>query len=168
MAHTQNDKEKSAIPRVRGRPFSKGNINGKPRDQIMDDSGYTSDIERGNVARGPNSPKEIAVDRNLPQLESKPTIVKVEAKIKDSMNKNNENFFIKKEEPKEKIQDVIIDSIDFENGLNKLSIRFSKKQNRMYRIQIFLNEEIEIRNVTYTGTSTGTSFWNLLKGSLKK
>ena len=168
MLHTRDDNEKSKSPRVRGRPFSKGNINGKPRDKIMDDSGYTSNIERGNVARGPTSPKEIAIDRNLSQLESCPTIIKVETQIKESMNNNNENYFEEKEESQDKISDETIDSIDFENGKNKLSIRFSKKQNRMYRIQIFINEEIEIRPVTYTGTSTGTAFWNLLKGSLKK
>jgi hypothetical protein len=63
---------------------------------------------------------------------------------------------------------TLIDSLDFMLGENKLSIRFSKKHNRMFRIQVFLNESSEIRPVTYTGASTAYSFWNLLKGALKK
>jgi hypothetical protein len=62
----------------------------------------------------------------------------------------------------------LIDCIDFNNGKNKLSIRFSKLNNRMYRIQMFLNDELQIRPVTYNGSSTGKTFWNLLKGSMKK
>jgi hypothetical protein len=38
----------------------------------------------------------------------------------------------------------------------------------MFRIQVFLNDQVEIRNVTYTGAKTGYGFWNLLKGALKK
>ena len=66
----------------------------------------------------------------------------------------------------EKKELELIDSIEFRNGKNFLTIRFSKRHNRMYRIQIFLNDEFEVRPVTYTGASTGQTFWNLLKGSL--
>ena len=62
----------------------------------------------------------------------------------------------------------LIESLDFMNGTNKLSIRFSKKHNRMFRIQVFLNDTNEIRPVTYSGASTGGTFWKLLKGILKK
>lgn len=62
----------------------------------------------------------------------------------------------------------VIDSIDFYNGKNKLSIRLSKKiLNRGYRIQIFLNDENEIRSSTYNGQGPANSFWKLLKGSIK-
>jgi O-acetylhomoserine/O-acetylserine sulfhydrylase-like pyridoxal-dependent enzyme len=71
----------------------------------------------------------------------------------------------KQEEPKAL---ELIETMQFMDGPNKLEIRFSKRHNRMFRIQIFLNDEIEIRPVTYTGTSTGHSYWNLLKKSLKK
>jgi hypothetical protein len=60
-----------------------------------------------------------------------------------------------------------IDAIEFLNGKNKLTIRFSKRHNRMFRIQVFLNNTHEVRPVTYTGSSTGYAFWNLLKGALK-
>lgn len=62
----------------------------------------------------------------------------------------------------------IIDSIEFKNGSNVLKIVFKKQHNRSFRIQAFLNETTEIRPVTYTGSSTASSFWSLLKGSLKK
>ncbi len=60
-----------------------------------------------------------------------------------------------------------MDCLDFKNGENLLSIKLFKKPNRVFRIQIFLNKTIEIRNVTYSGYSTAYSFWNLLKGNLK-
>jgi vacuolar-type H+-ATPase subunit I/STV1 len=60
-----------------------------------------------------------------------------------------------------------IENLDFFSGKNKLSIRFSKRHNRMYRIQVFLNDTIQIMPVTYNGVSTGLAFWNLLKGALK-
>jgi len=65
---------------------------------------------------------------------------------------------------------VVIESIDFisKDEKNKLSIKYSKKSNRSFRIQIFLNDEQELRPVTYTGSSTGNTFWSLLKGALKK
>jgi len=49
-----------------------------------------------------------------------------------------------------------------------LSIRFSAVNNRRYRIQVFLNDETEVRPVTYQGSSSGYAFWKLLKGALKK
>lgn len=61
----------------------------------------------------------------------------------------------------------VIDSIDFKNGENTLSIKFIQNYNRTYRIQMFLNDKIEIRNVTYSGNNTANNFWSLLKGNLK-
>lgn len=89
----------------------------------------------------------------------------VDEKLKEPMNTLVEQAPEIKDESKEL---ELIDSLVFKNGENNLTIRFSKKHNRMFRIQIFLNDESEIRPVTYTGASTGYSFWNLLKGALKK
>lgn len=61
----------------------------------------------------------------------------------------------------------LIESIDFKNGKNTLSIRFSRRHNRMFRVQIFLNGTNEIRPVTYTGATTGYAFWNILRGLIK-
>lgn len=61
-----------------------------------------------------------------------------------------------------------LDQIDFfDEKNNKLTIKFSCNS-RKYRVQVFLNDVLEIRPVTYTGTNTGYAFWNLLKGALIK
>jgi hypothetical protein len=61
----------------------------------------------------------------------------------------------------------VIDTIEFTKGNDKLTIVLSKKHNRMFRVQVFLNDTTEMRPGTYTGASPAMSFWNLLKGSLK-
>jgi hypothetical protein len=95
----------------------------------------------------------------------------VDKLIKESMDKpkdvQSEGLEIPKEiEGKKDLE--LIESVNFKNGENTLSIRFSKRHNRMFRIQVFLNENLEIRPVTYTGANTGYTFWNLLKGAFKK
>lgn len=64
----------------------------------------------------------------------------------------------------------LIESLDFftADGKNKMSIKYSKKSNRSFRIQMYLNDEQEMRPVSYTGSSTGNTFWALLKGAMKK
>ncbi len=62
----------------------------------------------------------------------------------------------------------VIENVDFTSGKNKLSIRLTKRNdNRAYRMQVFLNDDFEIRPSTYNGCSTAKTFWSLLKGSLK-
>ncbi len=61
----------------------------------------------------------------------------------------------------------LVEQLEFHNGKNILSIRYSERTNRMFRIQVFLNNEIEIRPMTYVGSSSGNAFWNLLKGAMK-
>lgn len=80
---------------------------------------------------------------------------------------------VKKNEPEKQAETIdksltLIESIVFKNGENTITIRLSKKHNRMFRVQAFLNDAIEIRPVTYTGSSPAFAFWNLLKGALKK
>lgn len=75
-----------------------------------------------------------------------------------------------KEESKNEFKDLakIVEIIEFKNGDNILTIRLSQTAHRMYRTQVFLNDEVEIRPVSYTGSSMAFSFWNLLKGAMKK
>jgi hypothetical protein len=61
----------------------------------------------------------------------------------------------------------LIDSLEFENGKDKISIQFIKRGNNSFRIQIFLNDKNEIRPTTYNGSSMAFAYWNLLKGTLK-
>lgn len=123
----------------RGRPFPKGNIKGKIMDEILDTSRHSSSDDGENVI-------------TLEECNSSETAI-----VSPSLAL-----------PRDKGDLEVLDSMEFLNGDNKLSIRFSKRSNRMYRIQIFLNDETEIRPVTYNGSSTGVSFWNLLKGALRK
>lgn len=62
---------------------------------------------------------------------------------------------------------LLVDSIQFKNGENTLSIHLVKKTNRIFCVQIFLNHDIEIRPVTYGGNYAANSFWNYLKGQIK-
>jgi hypothetical protein len=143
----------------RGRPFAKGNKRGKPDNEILDSTGHESGAEGGAV---------ILEHEDFVTLSCAPGLV-----VASEEATHNESIDIQKEEmetiPQENLKDLkLIESIDFINGNNKLSIKFSKKHNRMYRIQIFLNDDHEVRPVTYSGASTGTTFWNLLKGILRK
>jgi hypothetical protein len=61
----------------------------------------------------------------------------------------------------------IVDTIEFKNGENTLKIALVKKDLRMFRIQIFLNDLMEIRPVTYTGANPAMTMWNLLKQAVK-
>jgi hypothetical protein len=56
-----------------------------------------------------------------------------------------------------------VDEIVFTSGKNTLKILLSKKHNRMYRVQVFLNDTMEIRPATYTGFSPASTFWGFLK-----
>ncbi len=143
----------------RGKPFVKGNKKGKIMDEIQPDSGHKTRVKRGDLKSQETPVAEVESQKEnllnkLPQavMETSDQIIR-------------DNLDSKKEEIP---ADEMVESIDFKNGENILSIRFSKRHNRMYRIQVFLNNETEVRPVTYTGASTGNSFWRMLKGALKK
>lgn len=164
----------------RGKPFPKDNVRGKPKGKAVDDSGRESGAEGGVVAPEPQSvvveslKVETGVLNQLPSLVMNTT----DQILKENMETPAEIGTIgpgitldsiKVEPVAEAVKDLeLIESLDFMNGNNKLSIRFSKKHNRMYRIQVFINDEHEVRPVTYSGATTGVTFWNLLKGVLNK
>lgn len=165
MVHKDDSKGKRGRPR--GRPFPPNNKRGKSKDDVLASSGHEIGDERGVIASAPRSAiveenkgqKTEAVELNLPKESVENTI----QTIKESMNTAQEEASVKEE-----IKDLeLIESLEFKNGENTLSIRFSKKHNRMFRIQIYLNNKSEIRPITYTGASTGYAFWNFLKDSLK-
>lgn len=147
----------------RGKPFPKDNIRGKPKIKAVDDSGRGSGVKGGVVEKVSAGQIVNHTDGLLLQIPQKLMEV-MDRTLKENMETPQEES----KETNEVKQLELIESIDFTNGPNKLTIRFSKKHNRMYRIQIFLNEENEIRPVTYSGASTGMTFWKLLKGALKK
>lgn len=164
----------------RGKPFPKDNIRGKPKSKVLAAPGCEIGIEGGVVAPEPQSVVVESLKVETGVLNQLPSLV---MNITDEILKENMNTpaqiiesgpGITLDAPKvepvtEEVKDLeLIESLDFINGPNKLSIRFSKKHNRMFRIQIFLNDEHEVRPVTYSGATTGNTFWNLLKGVLKK
>ena len=68
----------------------------------------------------------------------------------------------------DKKNNKIMEKLDFLLGENILSICLICQENKVYRLQIFMNDSTEIRNVTYPGNSSAYAYWNLLKGSMKK
>ena len=155
MVHSESSERKKRKPR--GRPFTSDNNPKKLKREVLDDPGLESSDEGGIVATleqgsAVEALKE-AYDVGMKQHEEN---------IKEMLNPSIEPI---QEVPKE---GEVIDCIEFKNGSNVLKIVFKKQHNRSFRIQAFLNESTEIRPVTYTGSHTATTFWNLLKGSLKK
>lgn len=152
----------------RGKPFPKGHKKGS--HDIKDEfASRPSTSNEGRIVEP--TPQKLNVEpmeqeksvlHELPRL----IVETIEHNLKEPMNNAQE---LKTEEKPEVNKDLeLVESLDFMNGANKLSIRFSKKHNRMYRIQIFLNDELEVRNVTYSGVSTGKTVWDLMKGVMKK
>jgi len=165
MVHKDIIERRKAKPR--GRPFVKGGKHATDsKDEVLATSGRKIGIEGGVVASALESaivePLNEGIELQLPPAAIN-TINKI---IKESMESPAIEEIKSLDEDTKALE--LIESIEFKNGENILAIRFSKKHNRMFRIQIFLNNETEIRPVTYTGASTGYTFWNLLKGALKK
>lgn len=57
----------------------------------------------------------------------------------------------------------VLDVLTFVNGKNTLKIKFIRTPNRVYRIQVFMNDSQEVRPSTFAGASPGWSFWKLFK-----
>lgn len=163
----------------RGKPFPKDNVRGKPKSKALVPSGRESSVEGGVVAPEPQSVivepliEESTVLNLLPTLVMNTTDQILKENMESPAEIKDVGPGITLDSPKakeaEEVKDLeLIESLDFINGPNKLSIRFSKKHNRMFRIQVFLNDDNEIRPVTYSGATTGMAFWKLLKGVLKQ
>lgn len=63
---------------------------------------------------------------------------------------------------------LLVDEVTFNDVLgNTIKLKFLKTQGRLYKLQIMLNDSIEIKPVTYSGSSIGFGYWNLIKGLMK-
>lgn len=131
----------------RGRPFTKGNKRGKNEDTVLVDSRPSVSYKGGVIT---SSQKQSSVEPIKAEISQNLEV------IDDNETENVED------------ENKTVDSLEFKNGNNTLSIRFSSVNNRRYRIQVFLNDQLEVRPVTYQGSSSGNAFWKLLKGALKK
>lgn len=163
MVHKTISEGQKAKPR--GRPFAKGNKRGKLENNVLASTGLESSDEGGfidvpeefmdaiheslKIEQDPIDEQESVLNR-LPEL----VMNAVDRDIKDVLSGSKEM--------------ELIECVDFKKGNSTLSIRFSKRHNRMYRIQIFLNDKLEIRPVTYTGSRTASAFWNLIKEAVKE
>lgn len=158
MVHSKPSERKESKPR--GRPFSKGNKRGRPKNSVLDVQGH---------AIG-NDGEVVAKEAKLLSLEALKAQVEAQALTEGSPQPVNVEDSREKRIVQQNNQDsesVPVESIEFKHGKDTLKITLYKKHNRMYRVQIFLNEETEIRPVTYTGASMAFGYWNLLKCSLK-
>lgn len=167
MAHKDIIERRKAKPR--GRPFVKGGKHAPDaKDEVLATSGRESGIEGGVVAPTLESsivePLNAGLELQLPPAAMN-TINKI---IKESMESPAVEEVKATSSKKEAEEAEIMETVEFRNGDNILSLRFSKLHNRSFRIQVFLNNENEVRPVTYTGARTAYAFWNLLKGALKK
>ena len=155
----------------RGRPFPKGNKRGKLEHDVLDVTGLESSVEGGTIAPNLESSNVEGLNAQINDSGIYHQLPKEAAVAILEFAEEFESKAIESSEPLGNEQalpePVIMDKIEFTNGNNKLCVLLKKKHNRMYRIQIFLNENTEIRPVTYTGGTTALAFWNLLKGSLK-
>lgn len=160
MVHSEYSEGKKYKPR--GRPFPKGNKRGKLENSVLADSRHDSSDKGGVVSLAP----EIG---NSEPLKDQSVLTLLPSLVMNTLDNNLKEAM---ETPAEEKEDAsvykIIETMDFKNGDNVLSIRFSAVNNRRYRIQVFLNDETEVRPVTYQGSTSGNAFWKLLKGALKK
>jgi len=164
MVHTELGERKRGKPR--GRPFTSTNNPSKLKNKVLDAQGLDTSDEGGIIASVPQQAGIEALQEGLDAIN-----LQADQRLKNICEKLTTECV-----QEEKGESVIsptpppetIESIDFKNGSNSLKIVFKRRHNRMFRIQIFLNDQTEIRPITYTGSSTAFSFWNLLKGSLKK
>lgn len=187
MVHTKSSEGKKLKPR--GRPFPKGNKRGKLEKCILDASGCESSVSGAVIAHEPQSsivePANGIVMENLHEVEGK--IMPIDetkpvryedntiGRVIEPVDSIPLNVSIPQQmsegvevEEGQKITPAnqVIDTIEFTKGKDKLTIVLSKRHNRMFRVQVFLNDTTEMRPGTYTGASPAMSFWNLLKGSL--
>lgn len=92
----------------------------------------------------------------------------IESMITEEMHETACERFGNESEKIENEDYTLIEELPFTNGKNTLKIKFFKRANRLYCVKIFLNEDTEIRPVTFAGSLTGKSFWSMIKGSIKK
>lgn len=132
--------------RVIGRPFQKGNYKGKPRNEILDSKRPAIGNKQADIAPDEKQASKTPLKEEKMEPQNLPVVKKeVEAE-----------------------ENILVEAIEFKNGDNALRITLMRKTNRVYRIQVFLNDGLEIRPSTYTGSSGAMNVWKLLKSYLKK
>ena len=165
--------ENNKVPEVRrkrGRPPLNRVINGnapkyhlKAPQQDEAPKAVFTPTEQGSLEiEAIETPSEVNSRQVIPREERMAAFEELKSDFKDGLiNEPAEK------EPKDAVSAihdlVFVDQIEFVNGKNTLKIVLSKRHNRMYRVQVFLNDTMEIRPATYTGFSPASTFWGFLK-----
>ena len=161
------------VRRKRGRPPLNKSLNGMPPKYHL------------KALQQPIAPKEAITptEQQSPSVEAKESGLEVTVPATPQMKQAFEEYHAEQKEVCETVCNEIkqyyesprdirqnpmadltpVEAIEFTNGKNKLKILLSKKHNRMYRVQIFLNDSVEIRPATYTGFAPASTFWGFLK-----
>lgn len=152
----------------RGRAFPKGNNKGKLRNEVLASPGSQISDEGGIITPLPKETVTEDLKQSYDQMETQQKdVLKEEEKTGCEVLGIDPPILLESAKMHKIPENVVIDSMEFMQGTNCLKIVLFKRHNRMYRIQIFLNDS-EIRPNTYTGATSALPYWNLLKGSLKK
>lgn len=144
--------------KARGRPFVKGNVKGKPPEELMIED--TQEKEEAICAVEDEFTKETSFEKITHSIPP--------SQPKKRQKKESKQTELKKEDNEVNLNSELVESLDFFDGENKLSIRLLKTPNRLYKINVILNDKLEIRPTTYPGAVAGVSYWNLLKGFVGK
>lgn len=159
--------KESEVKRKRGRPPLNKSLNGNAPKYHLKAS------QRVDESKAIITPTE----QRSPEIEAKKNPLEVTIPATPEMKKGFDDYaksFVadvekaKIEASKDINQNQLadltpVDAIEFTNGKNTLKIVLSKKHNRMYRVQVFLNNTMEIRPATYTGYAPASTFWGFLK-----
>lgn len=132
------DSDKRAKAKPRGRPFVKDNKRGKPPIEVLDDTGHKVSDPRGIIS-------QITKSIQLETLEVKESIKQEDQKIIDSI------------------------SFTFEKNIITILLKSILKPSggRYFKVQIFLNDNIEVKPSSFVTKQSALSFWNLLKGEIQ-
>lgn len=177
---------KGEQPKARVSTKTRNDKQGKPATKVLDDTRSKSNDKRVKPDDSVSFGNYKVVEKKEKPSAAKKS-VEVESKVEKKVVFEIDPYKEPEKKPSEsttnqmkKLDELIeisadddpnaflkLDSIEFKNGKNTLSIRFSKKHNRMYKVQVFLNEKHEVRPTTHNGYGIAHSFWEMLKDNLK-
>jgi hypothetical protein len=126
---------------VRGRPFTKGNVKGKPTERIKGSIDDQMVVRGGDIAQSKDKSTEAEKTALKPKIDPIPE--------KDTAP-------------------VLVDQIIFKDDKgNEVKVCLFSTKTRHFRMQVFLNEKMELRPTTFTGNNAAMSFWELFKKNLR-
>lgn len=135
-------------PKVRGRPFQKGNKQGKMECHILDNEGNRKE----NIG-GVKDPHTLKKSHGQNKVEIEVLASGREEEMKKYEHENGEEE---------------IDFLEFGCGQNTMKIKFTKKHSRNFKITVVLNDEIEVRPTSFITKQSANNSWDMLKRVLKK